>query len=339
MGFAGAVRLGCYGSGRQVRSGTTLTALTAIGQKIALDTGVDPTKTAGTDKYLPCIQQAIKGWDKEDPHTTKKLPVEADVPELLVKWGTAAGATARDGAIGDLSLVAFYFLLRIGEYTIKQSRNESKQTVQFKMEDITFFQRTPQGQLRQLSRHAPDNDIMGAVGANLKIDNQKNGHKGVCIHHEANGDPMFCPVRALGRRYIHIRQHMTGTWTTPLSACWDDEGCRGDVTDKDVSRSLKLAAQTLDYPTTRGIPIQRVDTHSLRGGGANALSLNGYSDTQIQKMGRWTGDSFKEYIRSELAEFSMGMSRAMKRVIGYTVVSGGAFHELPAELADLAIAA
>jgi hypothetical protein len=56
-------------------------------------------------------------------------------------------------------------------------------------------------------------------------------------------------------------------------------------------------------------------------------------------MGRWTGDSFKEYIRSELAEFSMGMSRAMQKVIGYTVVSGGAFHELPAELADLAIAA
>ena len=82
-----------------------------------------------------------------------------------------------------------------------------------------------------------------------------------------------------------------------------------------------------------------MDTHSLRGGGANALSLNGYSDTQIQKMGRWTGESFKEYIRSELAEFSMGMSRAMHKVIGYTVVSGGAFHELPEELADLAIAA
>jgi hypothetical protein len=29
----------------------------------------------------------MKGWDKEDPHTIKKLPVEADIPELLVKWG------------------------------------------------------------------------------------------------------------------------------------------------------------------------------------------------------------------------------------------------------------
>ena len=207
------------------------------------------------------------------------------------------------------------------------------------MEDVTFFHRTSQGQLCQLSQHAPDAAILDAVGANLKLDNQKNGYKGVCIHHEANGNPIFCPVRALGRRYLHIRAHMENTWTTPLSACWEDNGVRGDVTDKEISRSLKATGQALDYPVTRGISIQRVDTHSLRGGGVNALSLNGYSNTQIQKMGRWTGDSFKDYIRSELAECSMGMSRAMKKVIGYTVVSGGAFHELPAELADLAIAA
>jgi hypothetical protein len=250
-----------------------------------------------------------------------------------------AGASARETATGDLTLIAFYFLLRVGEYTIKQSRNDSKQTVQFKMEDITFFLRNDTGKLVRLGRHAPREHILAAAGANLKLDNQKNGHKGVCIHHEANGDPTFCPVRALGRRYLHIREHMGSCWTTPLSACWDTNMKREDVTDKDISRSLKSAAQALDYPTTRGIPIQRVDTHSLRGGGANALSLNGYSDTQIQKMGRWTGESFKEYIRSELAEFSSGMSRAMQKVIGYTVVSGGAFHELPPELADLAIAA
>ena len=42
----------------------------------SLDTGIYPTKITGTDKYLPCIQQTMKGWDKEDPHTIKKLLVE-----------------------------------------------------------------------------------------------------------------------------------------------------------------------------------------------------------------------------------------------------------------------
>jgi len=41
---------------------------------------------------------------------------------------------------------------------------------------------------------------------------------------------------------------------------------------------------------------ERVDTHSLRSGGANALALAGYTETQIQKMGRWKGATFKEYI-------------------------------------------
>ena len=69
----------------------------------------------------------------------------------------------------------------------------------------------------------------------------------------------------------------------------------------------------LDYLKQRGISITNVDTHSLRSGGANALALAGYSDTQIQKMGRWRGATFQEYIRNELSLYADGMSKAMKR--------------------------
>jgi hypothetical protein len=60
-----------------------------------------------------------------------------------------------------------------------------------------------------------------------------------------------------------------------------------DITAEHISRALKSAATELQYPTNKGIPITRINTHSLRSGGANALALAGYSDTQIQKMGRW----------------------------------------------------
>ena len=95
-----------------------------------------------------------------------------------------------------------------------------------------------------------------------------------------------CPVRALARRHIHLRENGADTKTF-LSAYYDDKGQRGDITNKDMSKALKAAATVLEYPTAKGIPIDRIDTHSLRSGGANALSLSGYSDTQIQKMGRW----------------------------------------------------
>jgi hypothetical protein len=68
-------------------------------------------------------------------------------------------------------------------------------------------------------------------------------------------------------------------------AYYDDKGQRGDITNEDVSKALKAAATVLEYPTAKGILINRIDTHSLRSGGANTLSLSGYSDTQIQKMG------------------------------------------------------
>ncbi|KAL7425512.1 hypothetical protein ACHAXH_000039 [Discostella pseudostelligera] len=157
------------------------------------------------------------------------------------------------------------------------------------MEDVTFFKRNNRRELRCLPRDASDALIATADGATLKLDNQKNGWKGVCIFQEANGELYLCPVRAVGRRYIHIRQHskqqqeyLSTYWMTPT-----DLG--SSVTAEHISKSLKLAAAMLQYPSKKGIPIQRINTHSLRSGGANVLALSGYSDTEIQKMGRWRG--------------------------------------------------
>ena len=280
----------------------------------------------------------MDGWSKRDPPTMKKLPVEADVPEWLAAMGREDGATETQKSLGDNALIAFYFLLRVGEYTEKSSRNESKQTVQFKMEDVMFFRRNAMGQLRQLRRDASDAELMTAVGATLKLDNQKNGWKGVCVFQEANGDSYFCPVRALARRYIHIRgqnSHWLVCKRKRLSAHYEGNGKERHLTDKDVSAGVKAAASALNYPTTRGIPIDRIDTHSLRSGGANALHLAGYSDRQIQKMGRWRGETFKEYIREELSCFATGMSKDMQRRFHYMNVAGGAFSSLNDVLVDV----
>ena len=94
-----------------------------------------------SDKRAPRLGQMMDGWSKADPPTKKMLPVEADVPEFLVACGLADGASERDRAVGDEALIAFYYLLRVGEYTRKATRQQSKQTVPFKMEDITFFRK------------------------------------------------------------------------------------------------------------------------------------------------------------------------------------------------------
>jgi hypothetical protein len=274
----------------------------------------------------------LAGWFKEDPATKKKLPVEVDIPEYLIKEGMQPGAKERSRAIGDQTIIAWYYLLRNGEYTIKEYGATDTQTEQFKLKDVTFFRTNSRGRLYQVARGAREYEMMTAQCATLKLDNQKNGWKGVCINHEHNGDDTFCAVRALGRRYCHIIRN-GGDMNTLLSAYWEGD-TRHDVTDKDIRDSLKWAAECLNYPSERGIPIELVDTHSLRIGGACALALSGYSDTQIQKMGRWRGATFKEYIREQLACYSKGMSTSMKKCHGFVNIAGGANSDVPIDISD-----
>jgi hypothetical protein len=106
------------------------------------------------------------------------------------------------------------------------------------------------------------------------------------------------------------------------------KGVRYDVTGDDISKGLKMAATLLNYPSTWGVPIERINTHSLRSGGANALALSGYSDTQIQTMGRWKGATFKEYIREELTCYLAGMSLEMKWNFKFVNISGNAYNDV-----------
>ena len=189
-GFTARVRHGYYGRGKRVAAGTVVGALTAVGQEIALACGDNPTKVMESNKLLPRLSQIYDGWRKEDPPTTKQLPVEADVPELLAERGLVSTATSLDRAIGDLSLIAFYYLLRIDEYTVKGNQNNTKQTVQFKYEDVTFFKKNRSGQLWCLPRNAPAHLVAMADGATLKLDNHKNGWRLHLSRGEWQGIPL-----------------------------------------------------------------------------------------------------------------------------------------------------
>jgi hypothetical protein len=134
-----------------------------------------------------------------------------------------------------------------------------------------------------LAQTAPLADILTADGAMLKSDNQKNGHKGVCVDQQTIGDPIHCPVRVLGRRYQHLRKNKA-TGKTFICAYWMDNEAY-NVTADNISAALKRATTSLQYPLYQGIPIERINTHSLRIGGACALALNGFSEMHIQKMG------------------------------------------------------
>jgi hypothetical protein len=170
-GFAGAARIGYFGKGRKVQGGTVSGALSAVAKNIALVQKEDPTKLAGQKSYLPRISQMLDGFKKDDPATVKKMPCTIDLPERMAVWGLAKDATEKEKAVGDLGLIAMYYLLRVGEYTVKKYKNETKQTEQFKLRDVTFFKFDKKNRLKRLSKNAADRLIMTADGFTLKIGN------------------------------------------------------------------------------------------------------------------------------------------------------------------------
>ena len=144
----------------------------------------------------------------------------------------------------------------------------------------------------------------------------------MCVYQEHNGNKYYSPVRDLGCRYVHICIH-SADQTKPLSAYWEN-GQLNDAKAENISKSLKFVVFRLYKPGVKGIPIGYIDTHSLRSGDANALEFSGYSDREINKMGRWRSAKFMEYIREELSCFAKGMSKDMKPKFNFVNIAGGA---------------
>ena len=63
----------------------------------------------------------MEGWRKEDPPTKKKISVGIDAPNVLAGLGMEKYATEMVKAVGNCAIIAFYYLLRVGEYTLKKT--------------------------------------------------------------------------------------------------------------------------------------------------------------------------------------------------------------------------
>ena len=65
------------------------------------------------------MEQAVEGWRREDPPTILQLAVPVTVPTHMTEeaYDSKHSSTAFIRAVADLALIAFYYLLRVGEYT------------------------------------------------------------------------------------------------------------------------------------------------------------------------------------------------------------------------------
>jgi hypothetical protein len=94
--------------------------------------------------------------------------------------------------VADLVTLAFFFLLRVGEYTPSSG---PRLTVPLRNKDIKLWRDG-----KRLPNDAPLSDLLSADAVTICLENQRNGHKNAVIHHTSSADPSFNPVQAVARR-------------------------------------------------------------------------------------------------------------------------------------------
>jgi hypothetical protein len=137
LGFAARVRRGYYGRGAQVQAQTPETALRHVAQTLVLDGYTDPRWSYGSkDLDLP-FSRLLRSYKTDNPAPKPQLALPVRAIQCAVDHYTQQ-STPNACAITDLLTIAFFFLLRPGEYTMPSGRQKTR-SVQFRRQDIRFF--------------------------------------------------------------------------------------------------------------------------------------------------------------------------------------------------------
>ena len=228
----------------------------------------------------------LAAWKKEDPPANRVKPIPISVIRRIayIAQHLPAGSE-RMQATADMIIIAFFFLLRPGEYTDAKS-----DTTPFTLGDVQLAIGDRRLPLATASRAELDQ----ARTASLTFTTQKNGVENEVIRHFLSGDPYLCPVKAIIRRVCHLRLH-NAPLSTPLSRIYTGIGSRTQsVTPALITKTLRAAVSLLGADL--GFLASEVSARSLRAAGAMALLVAKVDTNIIQILGRWRSDEMFRYL-------------------------------------------
>jgi hypothetical protein len=117
MVFAPRVRAGAFGKGQQVGCQAVATTLRHVSQAFVLASFADPRSGDTGPELGLAFTWLYHSYKNEDPALQPQLALPVSVFEDIVRHeGTSVNPKDRRAAAG-LVVIAFFFLLRVGEYT------------------------------------------------------------------------------------------------------------------------------------------------------------------------------------------------------------------------------
>jgi hypothetical protein len=195
--FAVAVQEGQYDNRHKVQVQTVARVLWFVHQKFVLDKHPEPRRASPTQHALDLpISCLLKKYSDEDLPPEPKLAIPiSTITEIAEKYWWTTHLSAVTVSV----IIAFFYLLQVGEYTSPASPQE-KRTIPLRDCNIRLW--TWDGHL--ISHSAGLDTLLQADSATVCIAHTKNGTKGVVVHH-SRGCGSICPVAMLARRVANIQ--------------------------------------------------------------------------------------------------------------------------------------
>ena len=212
------------------------------------------------------VQKLLAGINKKYGKHDTRLPITIFILHRLVDSLTKTNNIRYHRILlKAMYLLAFYGLFRIGEITI-----QCDGSISLHDKDITL-----------------EDDGLTIFITNFKYNTSQKPFK---ISIKSQSDSDLCPVKAM-RDYWVLRGNKPG----PLF-------CFADM--KPIPRSFFVARlkHSLNFC---GLDPRYYQSHSFRIGSASFLSSQGFSNEQIQKLGRWKTMAFVTYIRGQLYKLKL----------------------------------
>ena len=311
--FAQRVRTGeLAAKGDPIRARSVEDYVRFVGQTFASVGTSDPRlNTSGKQDFR--LTRTWAAWKREDPAPDRVKPVPIQVIRHLSYKAALPGADESFVAVVDMIVLAFFYLLRPGEYT-----DSSSESTPFRFTDAQLFI----GDCRLDLVTTPAEQLRLATFATLTFTDQKNGVRNEVIGLGCSGDAFLCPVKTIVRRVIYLRSHNANGFT-PLCRVFHGSS----VTPTRITSVLRSGVAALG--TDLGFLPSDVSARCLRAAGAMALLLSDVDTNVIQLIGRWRSDAMLRYLHIQAAPLMRDYSRRM--------LSGGNFSMIPNQLIGTAL--
>jgi hypothetical protein len=283
--FAQRVRTGIDAAdGKPVRKRSVEQYLRSVGQAFTGMGAPDP-RLDSLGKLDFRLARQLAAYHKHDPAPQRVKPVPISV--LHHMHSTIAHTSDTHRAIACLSYLAFFFLLRPGEYCKGSAGTDA---TPFRLQDVCFYI----GERVCPATSATTAEIHAATYVSLTFTTQKNGVKGETIGHGRSGHQTACPVRCLADRVLYLRSYGAPP-TTPLAAVVQQNQWR-DISSRVITSALRAAVRQMGGPI--GLAPMDISARAMRAGGAMALLLGRVDADTIKLIGRWRSDAMLKYLHT-----------------------------------------